>query len=185
MQVNIDIRFGKRTVDNIENLPVKVVLIPCECWRCKDQRFHKVIISNRKRLEEILWNQFFFKLFIPACKKWKFERKRIFFRVIIEFWQERIVGKMFKDQICIELICYSSGKGSFPGTDISFYNHIVVPNLHPWILLLLQSIKFINWNWNSNKKSRNCGILLFILIFFRIFFLILLSRWTWKKFFSG
>lgn len=66
------------------------------------------------------------QLLVPFSHKKEFQREGVLSRILIEFREEGIVGKLFENKAGVEMAGKHVRKGCFTGADISFDSDEVV-----------------------------------------------------------
>lgn len=127
MQIDKDIRLQQLLEQDLKEPLVEAEFIFRQVDLGEEQAFGKQIIGDGQALEEVFLTDEFLLLLEAFCHEKEFQRKGILPRILVEFGQKGIVGKLFEDQSRPEMIRQNMRKRGLSRPDISFdCNEIVL-----------------------------------------------------------
>ncbi len=98
MQVDEQVGLDELRIQDLEQLLIELVFLVGEIYLGEQQALCEQVVRDRQGMEQIAGMDQFFELFIAFGHKEQLQWKSVLARVLIEFWQEGVIGELFQDQ---------------------------------------------------------------------------------------
>src|SRR5579859_816217 len=145
MQVDKDVRRHQLRLHDLEEPLVEFVFLFGKIDPGKKQAFGKEIIGDGQRLEEIPGVDKLLQLLIAFGHKEQLQREGVLRRVLIEFGEEGVVGKLLEDKPGVVMPGQQMRQCRFTRSNIAFYRYKVV--LHVRCCLSLVRVELFHRQW--------------------------------------
>ena len=126
VQIDDEVRFGKKRGDGVENGAVQVEFVPKQIVFGEDDTLVDEIVAHHKVFEHIAGGQQLAQLTVTLHEEVHLHGQRIVDRVLVELGQERVVGELFHHQLGVAVFGQHLGEGGLAGSNATLNHNIVI-----------------------------------------------------------
>jgi hypothetical protein len=133
VEIDQQVRIRRGSIEDIKESLEKAVFFFVQIFPGENQGFPETIIREREIEKEVFLERDFSELLMAFGHEKQFDSKGKALRVLVEKRQERIVIKLFEDELDRMPLGKQLAKAGFTRTDIAFYADVLIGGclVHP------------------------------------------------------